>query len=227
MSIDLKKDIKMNELVEGWDKKKELIMLVGFTYLCTYIYGRHLDYIWNMNLYRFLKALIKILTMLPALFYLIKKKYNFKKLLIIRSGWEIVIGIIIALFITSVLTTICVLQGGELNFSISIGNAVYLIFHYFIIVALREEFIFRIAIMSCVEDNLKKHKALAPVITALIFSIWHIFNGTIIQVVITFFSGLIFGCTLYFVKKCSFVSEVIGHGLYDFMVVYMNVIIDF
>ena len=55
------------------------------------------------------------------------------------------------------------------------------------------------------------------IIAALLFGLWHIINGNIIQVLFTFGIGLVFGFSKYKIKNCGYVGVSLAHGLYDFL----------
>ena len=76
--MDWKKDIKMNEIVKDWDKKKELILLVLFTYAITGIFGGALDYIWNIPLWKALTQVYRITVLIPAFIYFVNINTNLK-----------------------------------------------------------------------------------------------------------------------------------------------------
>ena len=52
---------------------------------------------------------------------------------------------------------------------------------------------------------------------SFMFGLWHIINGSIIQVLFAFGIGLVFGFAKYRIKNCGYVGVAFGHGLYDFL----------
>ncbi len=89
-------------------------------------------------------------------------------------------------------------------------------------VGVGEEIVFRGYIQNQFTTWLKKCKWLAPLIAAAIFGLWHIINGSLIQVLFTTAIGCVFGYAKYFIKDCSLLSVMVGHGLYDFSLVLLT-----
>lgn len=91
-------------------------------------------------------------------------------------------------------------------------------------VALTEEFVFRGYLLKNMKDICKN--SIVPIITtSLLFGLFHIFNGNIVQVVMTSFIGLIFVICREKIKDCSLLSLVIAHGIYDWLIVLFTAII--
>ncbi|MDE5601783.1 MAG: CPBP family intramembrane metalloprotease [Clostridia bacterium] len=85
-----------------------------------------------------------------------------------------------------------------------------------------EELVFRGYIQNQFEIWLKKCKWLAPLISGVLFGLWHIINGSLFQVLITTLIGWVFGYCKYFIKDCTLLSLIIAHGLYDFSLVLLT-----
>lgn len=99
-----------------------------------------------------------------------------------------------------------------------IFNSVKLI----IFIGFGEEIFFRGYIQNQFEIWLKKFKWLAPLITAILFGAVHFINGTLNNVVAAALCGCIFGYAKYFIKDCSLLSVAIGHGFYDFSLMFFT-----
>lgn len=85
-----------------------------------------------------------------------------------------------------------------------------------IFVGIGEEIVFRGYIQNQFGIWLKKCKWLSPLIAAVFFGLWHIINGSIIQVLFATAIGCVLGYSKYFMKDCSLLSVVVAHGFYDF-----------
>ena len=85
-----------------------------------------------------------------------------------------------------------------------------------------EEIVFRGYVQNQFEVWLKKCKWLAPLIAAVLFGLWHIINGSLIQVLFTTLIGCVLGYSKYFIKDCTLLTVVIAHGLYDFSLVLLT-----
>ena len=138
----------------------------------------------------------------------------------LRNKHQYLIGIAIALGLSVVLAVIPALCGFSL-----IGNhedfswfvLIYDLLFYLLIIGPVEEFVFRVYLQDAFVSFFEKNKWLGVVIASFLFGLWHIINGSIIQVLFTFFIGLVFGFAKYKIKDCGYVGVAFGHGLYDFL----------
>lgn len=103
------------------------------------------------------------------------------------------------------------------HYEAPVGDIIYYGVFYIIFVGPVEELVFRGYMQELLTDILPKQKWLGAVIAAALFGLWHLVNGSLIQVLFTFAIGLIFGLSKYFIKNCTLISVSLGHGLYDFM----------
>lgn len=89
--------------------------------------------------------------------------------------------------------------------------------YYIAAVAFAEEFVFR----GLVYEKLKriaKNEIAAVLISSVLFGLFHLFGGNIIQAVATSVLGIIFCVARLKFKNCSTLSLVIAHGIYDAMI---------
>ena len=96
---------------------------------------------------------------------------------------------------------------------------------YIVFVGPVEELIFRGYVQETLVEILPKNKWLGAVIAAALFGLWHIINGSFVQVLFTFAIGLFIGLMKYFVKNCTLISVSLGHGIYDFMNIIWRILI--
>ena len=61
------------------------------------------------------------------------------------------------------------------------------------------------------------HKWIGVIAAAFMFGLWHLINGSIIQVLFTFGIGLVFGFSRYLINDMDYPGIALAHGLYDFM----------
>lgn len=142
---------------------------------------------------------------------------------------QIIVGIVIALIMSLLFTFIPILIFGKENTYTGynykyIWQYVYQFFYLIVGVSLTEEFIFRGYLLN----NLKKinnNKIIPIIVTSLLFGLFHIFSGGIIQVFITSLIGLIFAICKEKVKDCSLLSIIIAHGIYDWLIVLLTAIL--
>ena len=91
-------------------------------------------------------------------------------------------------------------------------------------VALTEEFIFRGYLLNEFK-KLSKNSIIPIIITSVLFGLFHIFQGSIIQVIITTVIGLILALCKEKIKDCSLLSLIIAHGVYDWLIVLLTAIL--
>ncbi len=142
-----------------------------------------------------------------------------------RLWLQILIGIGIAAVLCFVMGIVPILCGTSLIGSHSDMSAAGIILSAvqdILFVGVGEETVFRGYIQNQFTVWLKKCKWLSPLIAAVIFGLWHLINGNIIQVLFTTLIGCVFGYARYFIKDCSLLSAIIAHGLYDFSLVLLT-----
>lgn len=92
-------------------------------------------------------------------------------------------------------------------------------FVYFIVaVGAVEEIVFRGFIYSKLK-SICGNEIITILVSSILFGLFHLLNGNIVQVCITTIIGIIFCLVRYKVKSCSMLSLIILHGVYDFMIV--------
>lgn len=141
-----------------------------------------------------------------------------------RLWLQILFGIGIAAVLCFIMGIVPILCGTSLigsHADMSAGLIIINGVQDILFVGVGEEIVFRGYVQNQFEIWLKKRKWLAPLIASAIFGLWHIINGSLIQVLLTAIIGCVFGYTKYFIKDCSLLSEIIAHGLYDFSLVLL------
>lgn len=95
---------------------------------------------------------------------------------------------------------------------------VYEFFYTMLCVGLVEEFIFRAFIYEKLE-RVSGSTAIAVIGSSLLFGLFHIFaSGGILQIIMTAFIGAVFCLFRLKIKGFTFLSLVIMHGFYDFLI---------
>ena len=171
-----------------------------------------------------------LIALVPAIFCIKNKeklsdlgfsKDNILKQILIGIG----IGCIMSVFITLIPILIF---GKENTYSSSnykyIWQYVYQFVYLTASVALTEEFIFRGYLLNKLKA-ISKNKVIPIIITSILFGLFHILNGNIIQVFMTTFIGLILVICKEKIKNCSLLSLIIAHGLYDWLIVLLTAIL--
>ena len=155
------------------------------------------------------------------------KTYGFfKDKMLIQIG----IGVAIALAMSVVFTLVPHLAGFGQFFDT--GNRYEYLWQYIfeftyciLSVGFVEEFVFRGFIFGKLQ-KICRNNVLPVVISSALFGLFHIFNGSIFQVLMTAGIGALFCLCRLKIKNCSTLSLVIAHGVYDALItVWANVLL--
>lgn len=146
-----------------------------------------------------------------------------------KMRFQILIGIGIAIGLSFFIGALPILIGGSGASLIggkqtNVLNIVYSILTDLIFIGTAEELIFRGYIQTRI-NALTKYKFIGVLIAGALFGLWHIINGSWIQVILTFLIGSAFGFCRAYIKNCSLLSVIIAHGLYDALLVIFAVIL--
>ena len=142
-----------------------------------------------------------------------------------RLWLQILIGVALAAALCLLFGIVPILCGTSIigsHTEPSVGFLVISAVQDIFFVGVCEEIAFRGYVQNQFEIWLKKCKWLAPLIAAVLFGLWHIINGSLIQVLFTTIIGCVFGYCKYFIKDCTLLSVIIAHGLYDFSIVLLT-----
>lgn len=155
------------------------------------------------------------------------KKYGFfKDKMLIQIG----IGVAIAIAMSVVFTLIPHLAGFGQFFDT--GNRYEYLWQYIfeftyciLSVGFVEEFVFRGFIFGKLQ-KICRNNVLPVVISSALFGLFHIFNGSIFQMLMTAGIGALFCLCRLKIKNCSTLSLIIAHGVYDALItVWANVLL--
>lgn len=164
-----------------------------------------------------------LLFLVPTILMIVNKEnlgdIGFRKKKILP---QIAIGVLIAFSMSLVLTVLPI----RLGFKDMVGGISYtetwkLVYQFIYAisgVALAEELVFRGYIFHKLLE-IKNSRLFAIIISSLLFGLFHIFNGNIIQVFMTAFLGFLFCIFREKIKGCTLISLIIAHGVYDAMIV--------
>lgn len=145
-----------------------------------------------------------------------------------KLGLQILVGIIISLGMSFAFTLIPILLGfkdmvGETTYT-KLWQFIYEFAYRILGVALAEEFIFRGFVFHKLLQ-IKNSKKYAIIISSLLFGLYHIFNGNIIQVFMTSLIGIFFCLCREKIKNCTITSLIVAHGVYDALIIVLVAIL--
>lgn len=164
-----------------------------------------------------------LLFLVPAILMIVNKEklcsIGFKKE---NIPSQIGIGVLLAVSMSLVFTVLPILLGfkdmvGSTTFT-QVWKFVYQFIYAMFGVAFAEELIFRGYIFKKLLE-IKNAKWFAIVISSVLFGLFHIFNGNIIQVLMAAFIGFLFCIFREKIKGCTLLSLIIAHGVYDALIV--------
>ncbi len=171
----------------------------------------------SMLLIYWLIALIPIIVMLVNKDKLVD--YGFSK---DKKKFQIIVGILIGVAMSFILTLIPHLFGfGEYVDSGKrykyLWQFIYEFFYCIFAVGFVEEFVFRGFVYKKIK-SISQKDMIAIVVSSVLFGVFHLFSGNIIQMIMTACIGTFFCFCRLKVKNCSTLSLIIGHGVYDALI---------
>lgn len=135
---------------------------------------------------------------------------------------QILIGLLIAIAMCLIFTVIPILLGQQDMVSDKRYSQAWQFafeFAYAIFgVAIAEEFFFRGYLFKKLLD-FKDSKLLAILVSSLVFGLFHVFRGGLIQVLGTSIIAVIYCLCREKIKHCTLLSLIIAHGVYDALIV--------
>lgn len=135
---------------------------------------------------------------------------------------QIIVGVLIAAAMSLALTVVPHLLGfgeyvsSEKNYT-RLWQFIYEFIYCIFAVGFAEEFVFRGYIYKKILDISGRETA-AVIASSVLFGLFHIFRGSIVQVIMTAFIGAFFCLCRAKLKGCTIISLVIAHGIYDALI---------
>ena len=190
-----------------------IVFMIAITFFARFV--KIIDILWLR-----IAALVG-LNLLNGVVALIAMKITRMKINIdFKNKHQIFIGAVIAITLSVFIAIIPALCGFSLvgeHTDFSWFTIIYDFLFYMLIIGPVEEFVFRVYLQDTFVSFFEKKKWIGVVVASFLFGLWHIINGSIIQVIFTFGIGLVFGFAKYKIKDCGYMGVSFGHGLYDFL----------
>lgn len=215
--------VKNKEVIKSKSSMIQLVIAVFGVFVAVFglsMFNQHLLMSFPLPLRMVLMIVTQwLLFLVPAILMIVNKEklsgIGFKKEKILS---QIGIGVLLAVSMSLVLTVLPIMFG----FKDMVGSTTYTQVYQFIYailgVALAEELVFRGYIFHKLLA-IKNSKWFAIIISSLMFGLFHIFNGNIIQIFVTAFIGFLYCIFREKIKGCTLLSLIIAHGVYDAMIV--------
>lgn len=160
--------------------------------------------------------------------FIAMKLMNMKIEIDFKNKRHYLIGCLIALALSLMIAVIPAacgfsLVGGHANWSWF--TLIFQLLFCVLVVGPVEEFIFRVYLQDVFKSLFPRHPWIGVVIAALLFGLFHLINGNLIQVLFAFGIGLVLGFAKHTIKDCGYPGVALGHGLYDFLNVVVRMLI--
>ena len=164
-----------------------------------------------------------LIALIPIIVMFVKKDklvdYGFSKS---KIGLQIIVGVLIGIAMSFILTLIPHLFGvGEYVDSGKrykyLWQFIYEFSYCIFAVGFVEEFVFRGFVYEKFK-RISQKDIIAIIGSSVLFGVFHLFSGNIVQMLITACIGAFFCFCRLKVKNCSTLSLIIGHGVYDALI---------
>lgn len=170
-----------------------------------------------MPIIYWLIALIPIILMIIYKDKLTDLKFSKEKIV-----KQIIVGLLIGIGMSLVLTLIPHFAGfGEFVDSGKryqyLWQYVYEFFYCIIAIGAVEEFVFRGFIYSKAK-RIGNKEWIAVVVSSVLFGVFHLFGGNVIQMIMTAIIGAIFCILRNKIEGCTTLSLIVAHGVYDALI---------
>ncbi len=207
----------LNKRVEiKYEKQiKLLLVLCILRYWMVYLYDIS-DAISSLFWTRVVNTGLHILVVLPA--FIVYKKWGLhKEQLDFKNVKQYIWALIMTLPFFAACQIVFGIKPTE-GAKLLPGGLLWLFFYYFFIVAIGEEFFFRVYLLEELKVILGKAAWLAPVLSGVMFGMIHLPNNGWDSVIMNIMVGIALGYGKLYIKDCTFISLVISHGMYDFII---------
>ena len=173
-----------------------------------------------------------LIALVPAIVMVVRKDkltdYGFSKR---KLPFQIIVGVIIGAVMSLILTLIPHLLGfGEYVNSGKgyeyLWQFIYEFFYCIFAVGFVEEFVFRGFIYEKIK-SIGQNNRIAIIGSSVLFGLFHLFGGNIIQIVMTACLGAFFCFCRLKIKYCSTLSLIIAHGVYDALITVLAFILPY
>jgi membrane protease YdiL (CAAX protease family) len=225
-----KAGIGMSSVKQDGEKQRKnvlsLVFVVAGTFLllvCVYLFNRLVFPGLPLGVRAPLAFLLKWIMAVPAVSMMLTEKnklsdYGFTKE---RISLQLTLGAVIGLTMSLLFTVLPILLGlrdwvGEPQYS-KAWQFIYDFLYCMLAVSLSEELVFRGHIFYTLL-NIRDSKWLAIIISSILFGLFHILDGGLLQMAATALLGVLFCLCREKLKSCTTLSIIVAHGLYDALI---------
>lgn len=211
------------------EKKKELVsLIIGFAGAFLGLYGViSFNRFVLMSLPLGLRMVCMIVTywliaLIPVIVMFVRKDNLADYWNNDRIGYQILTGVLIGTAMSLVLTLVPHLAGFGAYVDSGkrytyLWQFAYEFLYCIAAVGLAEELVFRGFIYNKIK-KISGNDIAAIIGSSVLFGIFHLFGGNIVQMIMTAFIGAFFCLCKLKIKNCSLLSLIIAHGIYDALI---------
>lgn len=139
-----------------------------------------------------------------------------------KIGAQVLVGILLGVIMSFVLTLLPTLLGmGDWvdngHHYQYVWQFAYEFLYCIVAVSLVEEFVFRGFIFAKIK-RISGSANVAIIISSVLFGLFHLLGGSIIQVIVTGVLGMFFCVCREKIKNCTLLSLILAHGIYDALI---------
>lgn len=195
---------------------KLLVVMMILQYWMMYLYdleclveGKLLSNVINVALH--------VVIMLPPLITYIKLGLH-RENIDFKNKIQYVYGLLLTLVFFMACALVFGLDFGNDKYILLNDSIAWLFIYFLFVVAISEEFFFRVYLLGELAVILGRYKWLAPLISGIFFGAIHWVNVGMDSVYMNIIVGILLGYAKLYIKNCTFISLVMAHGLYDFII---------
>ena len=209
---------KFNKKIEIKNEKqiKAIIILMISYYWMMYLYDV-LCYVPNGFFNILVDVVLHFIVVMPV-FFVYCKVGLYKESIDIKNKKQYIYVIPCALIFFAACYVVFGLDFDSDAYVILDSGILWLFIYFFFVVALTEEFVFRVYFLGELSVVLGKAKWLAPMISGVFFGVIHWVNMGYDSAWMNIIIGVVLGYAKMYLKNCTFITCVLANGLYDFII---------
>lgn len=151
-------------------------------------------------------------------FIVYKKTGLHKEVINFKNKSQYIYGILATLIFFGACQIVFGLEFEKDGYVMTPDGTLWLFIYFLFVVAISEEFFFRVYLLEELAVIFGRFKWLAPIVSGVFFGMIHWINMGLDSVYMNIIIGIALGYAKLYIKNCTFISCVMAHGLYDFII---------
>lgn len=195
---------------------KLIIIMMILQYWMLYLYD--LDSLIKKIFWsRIFGVALHVIIVLPSLITYLKVGLH-RENIDFKNKTQYIYGVLASLIFFAACAVVFGLDFGNDKYIIGSDSIIWFVIYFFFVVALSEEFFFRVYLLEELAVIFGRFKWLAPIVSGVFFGMIHWVNAGLDSVYMNIMIGIALGYAKLYIKNCTFISCVMAHGLYDFII---------